>query len=467
MATSFRTRFQIVFSSLFTLLLGGFLALNLLSQHRRLHRDLRNDMEKESALIQSMLIEEVEEKGGADPAREDMEKILRGSRHPVRLISAGGAAYAEGGPSVPSFPTDAATLGRLAREEGEAWTSPNGTTYELFAAECRQAEHGWSGAIVMARSTDLIDNRIVKSLREGLFYLIGALFVSMVVGRVVAARAMGPIRLLTQVMNGITASTLDRRAGPVRGDPEIERLVESFHALLDRIADAHQRLHRYTADVSHEIQTPLAVLKGHLEVALREEGRDEAQHELLGLLLDEVESMQAIAQDLLYLARADAGSAPPGTEEVDLAEVVADAVEIGGHLGGARGIGVDLSREGGPWVVRGSRVQLLRALTNLVDNAVKYGRSRVVVRLSGGPGGCEVAVQDDGDGIQPADLPHVFERFYQADPSRDRQSRGVGLGLAVTQAILRAHGGTIALDSSPGKGTTARVQFGERPLVRN
>ncbi len=464
MATSFRTRFQIVFSALFTLLLGGFLALNLLSQHRRLHRDLRTDMEKESALIQSMLIEEVEEKGGAEQAREDMEKLLRGSRHPVQLISPGGAPYARGGPAVPSLPTDAPTLARLAREDGEPWTSPAGETYELFAAPCEEAEHCWSGAILMARSTEVVDKRIEKSLREGLFYLLGALLLSMVVGRVVAARAMGPIRRLTQVMNGITASTLDRRADPVRGDPEIQGLVESFHALLDRIADAHQRLHRYTADVSHEIQTPLSVLKGHLEVALREGERDEAQRELLGLLLEEVESMQAIAQDLLYLARADAGSASPGGEELDLAEVVADAVEIGEHLGGARGIGVEVTREGGPWVVRGSRVQLLRALTNLVDNAIKYGRpgGQVRIRLSGGPGGSEVLVQDDGVGIPAADLPHVFERFYQADPSRDRQSRGVGLGLAVTQAIVRAHGGTIVLESTQGEGTTARLTLPPR-----
>lgn len=459
MATSFRTRFQIVFASLFTLVLGGFLALNLLSQHRRLHRDLRSDMEKESALIQSMLNEEVEEKGSPEQAREDMVKILRGSRHPVQLISTDGVPYAQGGPSIPSMPTEAATLARLAGEEGEVWTSSDGGTYELFATRCSQAVHGWSGTILMARSTDLVDRRIEKSLREGLYYLLGALLLSMLVGRAVAARAMAPIRKLTQVMNGITASTLDRRADPVRGDPEIQRLVDSFHALLDRIADAYHRLHRYTADVSHEIQTPISVLKGHLEVALRDGGRDEAQRELLGLLLEEVESMQAIAQDLLYLARADAGGAPSEAEEVDLAELVADVVEIGGHIGAARGVQVEAFRDGGPWVARGSRVQLLRALTNLVDNAVKYGRSRVVVRLSGGSSGCEVVVEDDGIGIHPSDLPHVFERFYQADRSRDRHRRGVGLGLAVTQAIVRAHGGAIVLESVPGKGTTARLRL--------
>lgn len=470
MRPSFRFRFVLWFSGLSALLVGGFIAAKVLSFDRELQRDLRRDMRDECDLLAGLLEEEIEENGSPEGARVDLAKIVRDADHPLQFLR--GSELFASAPRPVSPPTDAASIDAALSPDGTAWTSPGGDDFLVVARSVSIARGGFAGTIVSARSTEPIRLRLQRSIEEGVLFWAVAVALSVLVGRFLSDRALAPVRALTRVAEGLRAEDLSVRAGPGAGDPELTRLVEAFNRMLDRLSAAFGRLDRYTADVAHEVQTPLAVMKGHLEVALRETAAAPEHRELLGTLLSEVESMQGICRDLLYLARADqeAGAAgrqagPGGVEparaEVDLDEVAHVAQEIGALLGTARGIRVELAHENGALRVRGDRSQLLRATTNLVDNAVKYGRDggRVAIRVGPGPRGVRLEVEDDGIGIAGEDLPHVFERFYKADRSRDREARGTGLGLSVAQAIVHAHGGALLIRSELGRGTTATIDL--------
>jgi len=460
---SFRLRFVLWFSGLSALLIGGFIAAKVLSFDRELTRDLRGQMRDECDLLAGLVQEEIEENDTLGAARSDLMKIVRDADHPLQILRGGEVFASAPRPVFP--PTDAPSIAAAESPGGGSWTSPAGVDYLVAARKVSVAKGPFLGMIVTARSTEAIRRRLQRSVEEGALFWAVAVALSVLVGRFLSDRALAPVRALTRVAEGLRAEDLTMRAGPGSGDPELTRLVEAFNRMLDRLSAAFGRLDRYSADVAHEVQTPLAVMKGHLEVALREMASTPEHRELLGTLLSEVESMQGICRDLLYLARADqqaglAGQALPA--EVDLDEVARDAQEIGSLLGTPRGIRVELARENGaPARVRGDRSQLLRAATNLVDNAVKYGRDggRVAIRLGPGPRGVRLEVEDDGIGIAGEDLPHVFERFYKADLSRDRETRGTGLGLSVAQAIVHAHGGAIAIRSEVGRGTAVTVDL--------
>jgi signal transduction histidine kinase len=264
-------------------------------------------------------------------------------------------------------------------------------------------------------------------------------------------RTLRPVEAMRREAAGIDGADLERRVPVPAGDDEITRLARTLNAMLGRIEDAARRQQRFVADASHELRSPLARIRTELEVDLAHPAG--ADPSATGRsVLDETIGMQALVDDLLLLARTDAGAATTGpVAPVDLDDLVARQVQ---RLRADTRLRVDASAVGAVQVV-GEGARLERALANVVDNAARHAASTVSVSLVAQDGVAVLAVTDDGPGIPPERRDEVFERFTRLDGARAASAGGTGLGLAIARDIVDAHGGTIAVD--PGHHPGARV----------
>src|SRR5262249_34054180 len=212
---------------------------------------------------------------------------------------------------------------------------------------------------------------------------------------------------------------------------------------------------QFSADAAHELRTPLTILRGELEVALAAAPSEGPLRGAFESCLEEVHRLTNLVEDLLFLARADAGAYTPPPEPVELAEVVTDAAPALEAL--AAGASVGLVVEASAARVPGSAPLLFRVVFNLVENAIKYagGGAHVTILTRTDDGHAVLEVRDDGPGIAADDRDRIFDRFYQADPARAHG--GSGLGLPLTRAIVLLHGGEIGVTSTPGAGSCFRV----------
>ena len=259
-----------------------------------------------------------------------------------------------------------------------------------------------------------------------------------------ARAATRPAQEIAAQAEAIEAGTLSARITAHAEVAEYHRLVAVLNAMLDRLDRAFQAQRRFVADASHELRSPLTVLKGDIDVALRRERGAAEYRQVLESSREEVDRMSALAENLLTLARTDSGLSPGHRQRVDLEAVVRRVVERSREAAAAAG--VELSLESSAVAARGDAGLLERAVGNLVENAVKYAPPGARIGVSCRSAGelAVVDVEDTGPGIAPEHAPHVFERFYRGDPARSRGS-GTGLGLPIASAIAQAHGGALAL----------------------
>jgi heavy metal sensor kinase len=298
--------------------------------------------------------------------------------------------------------------------------------------------------------------RFVEAL---LVLLPPAVLLATVGGAMIARAALRPVDEISAIARRITAEDLTRRIPEQGTHDELDRLTATLNAMLTRLDAAFVELRRFAADAAHELRTPLTVLRGGLEVALRNP-RSAAEYErVLRSSLEEVERLVRLSEDLLLFSRVTAGLDGARTP-VDLAAVVSDVADIGRRLGQAAGVSVHV-KEALPATVVGDAGALRRALLNLVENAVKYTPplGSVEIALAGDDRWAEVAVTDTGPGIEPADIGRVFEPFVRLDTARMRETGGTGLGLSIAQAVVIAHGGTIDVQSTPGAGSTFTIRL--------
>jgi two-component system sensor histidine kinase BaeS len=290
----------------------------------------------------------------------------------------------------------------------------------------------------------------------------GVLTVAAVVTVLVGRRLVRPIRALTEA--AVRIENGDRRARvPVRGDDELARLAGAFNALAASIERGEQQHRAIIDDVTHELRSPLANVRSHLEAA--EDGVLPLDAALVRSLQEECELLARLVGDLQELATAEAGNLAIHVEERDAADLAAQAVAA--HRARAEAAGVTLRRHAPqPVPVSADPARLRQALDNLLANAITHtpagGNVEVTVQVSGPS--VLLAVSDDGPGIGAQHLPHVFERSYRADPSCSRAVGGGGLGLAIAKYLVEAHGGQIGVSSTPGAGSvfTIRLPRSER-----
>jgi signal transduction histidine kinase len=242
---------------------------------------------------------------------------------------------------------------------------------------------------------------------------------------------------------------------------ELGRLADTLNQMISRLERSFTALRRFTADASHELKTPLTVLKAGVERALTTPKMPPESLAVLEEAMDEINRMTELVDALLTLARADEGLVRLHQEPVDLRALILETEETGELLAEPAGIAVSADAPVDPVIVPvdGSRIRQL--VMNLLTNAVKYtpAGGRVRLWLERDDGRVRFGVSDTGIGIAPGDLPHIFDRFWRADSARTRTGErpGVGLGLAICKWIAEAHGGTIDVQSRPGRGTTFSV----------
>ncbi len=273
----------------------------------------------------------------------------------------------------------------------------------------------------------------------------------------IAGRALRPVARMTQTAQTITVSQdLTRRIDMPAHRDELGRLAATFNEMLASIETAYHTQQRFVADASHELRAPLTAIQGNLELLHRHQSMPEAEREeALSEVTREANRLSRLVADLLALARADAG-VPLKHRLLDLDEVVLDAFREARQLSQGQTLTLD------PFEtiqVIGDEDRLKQLVLILLDNALKYtpANGSITLGLQRLETGSKITVRDTGVGIPPGDLPHVFERFYRADPARGRDPGGTGLGLPIARWIVEQHGGKITLESQPGQGAIATV----------
>src|SRR5574341_943486 len=287
---------------------------------------------------------------------------------------------------------------------------------------------------------------------------------AVLLGSWIARRALDPVdHIITEVREISDGRSLHRRLAEPMVKDEIGRLAVTLNQMMGRLERSFTALRRFTADASHELKTPLTVLRSGVERAITTPGLPQDTLAVLEETLQEVNRMTELVESLLTLARADEGRAPLHREPVDLRDIVTEATETGELLAEEAGVAMHVEMPTAPVVVSVDRSRIRQLLLNLLTNAVKYTPRGGSVRLALGrdDGQISLAVADTGIGIAPGDLPHIFDRFWRADSARTRTGErpGAGLGLAICKWIAEAHGGSIEVQSRPGRGTTFTVRL--------
>lgn len=284
-------------------------------------------------------------------------------------------------------------------------------------------------------------------------------------GGFIARRALAPVDQIVGTVREIQANRLHTRVAATARAAELDRLVTTLNAMLDRLEGSMRSARRFAADASHELQTPLATMRALVESRVRGTAsppgtpQDDRERDLLA----EIERLSRLVSDLRLIALAESGQLLNGAERLNLAELAAECCEIARAVGETREVDVAAELLEEAHVV-GSALHLRRAVLNVANNAVRYSPPGASVHIALGRDETRavLSVRDTGCGIDADDLPHIFDAFYRADPARARHTGGSGLGLTIAREIVAAHGGDIRVQSVPGSGSTFTILL---PLV--
>ncbi|MBY8972525.1 heavy metal sensor histidine kinase [Pseudomonas sp. P867] len=318
-----------------------------------------------------------------------------------------------------------------------------GTDYRVYNAPLTP---GQPGSPQLSLILDITHHQHFLEHMQRLIWLTVGLsaLATALLGAWAARSGLRPLRRMGEVAASVSAHSLTQRLPQAQMPVELAELAQAFNAMLGRLDDAFQRLSAFSADIAHELRTPLSNLLTQTQVILTQPRPLEDYREALHSNLEELQWMAQLVNDMLYLAKADHGLLMPNREALDLGDEVDALLEFFTLL--AEDAQVTLVREGSAHTL-GDRGMLRRALSNLLDNALRFTPpgGEVRVRIESG---VTLTVENTGEGIPAQLLPRLFDRFYRADPSRRAgSSEHAGLGLAITQSIVRAHGGRIYCES--------------------
>jgi heavy metal sensor kinase len=321
-----------------------------------------------------------------------------------------------------------------------------------------------SQALVVLVAAPLEGNRLVLgAFSAGLLWAIPALLaISALGGYALSRRALQPVDQITAATRSISVSNLSGRLPVPKTGDELQRLSETCNAMLARLESAVNEIKRFTDDASHELRSPVSFVRTTAELALRNRQVDATSRRAFEEIVTECGKANRLLKDMLTLARADAGNSRLAFEPVDLMEVVRAVCQKGRLLAGEHGQTLVTSfQDDCPATVWGDYSSLHRLLWILVDNAAKYTSAPGTIKVAVSAGEEDtvaVTVEDNGMGISAADLPHIFGRFYRADPSRS-QVEGSGLGLSIATWIANVHQASLSAESKENVGSVFKVVF--------
>lgn len=307
-------------------------------------------------------------------------------------------------------------------------------------------------ALDQTRSEDMLEH-----FRERAFVALfaGATLLALS-GAFVARRAMRPLTTITAATKNLDVSSLDDELEAHTWPAELRVLAAEFSSMQRRLADSFRRLAQFSADLAHELRTPVNNLLGEAEVALRQPRTEGELRETLESMLEEIQRLRRMIEELLFLARSEHPERWSELADVDAGAEVKAVVDFFSVVAEEKGISIAVE---GQARVRADRYLLRRALSNLMANALQYSHrgASVRVRLNTDDRETTIAVADTGPGIAATHLPRLFDRFYRVDEARSRHPEGTGLGLAIVQSIASLHGGRVTVSSTPGIGTTVTI----------
>ncbi len=312
-------------------------------------------------------------------------------------------------------------------------------------------------------SLDAMDRALDRFLALLLVGVPAGLIVAFLVGRWMAGIALTPLSRLAAAAATIDITDLQRRL-PVRGTGDaLDAVALAFNDTLGRLERAVAEMRQFSAALAHELRTPLAALRGEIETALLHPQSRDGSGRQFASQLEEIDKLKRLIDQLLTLARAEAGEIPIARDRVDLGAMIESLVEQLDLVAQAKAITFQRQMDH-EVVVTGDAQWLERLLLNLVDNAIKFtpANGRVDIRLSRDGDAARIEVRDTGPGMTPDVVSRVFERFFRADPARSSGAEGFGLGLSLAKWIVDRHNGRIDVESQPGKGSTFTVRL---PLV--
>lgn len=282
-----------------------------------------------------------------------------------------------------------------------------------------------------------------------------------VLGYWLSGRSLAPVNRIIETTTLIGAQNLSSRLEVPKARDEIRQLTETLNAMLSRIEASFKRITQFTADASHDLRTPMAVIRATAEITLRKTRTQEEYRRALSTILETSVDTSELLENLLTLARADAGAAGMEMRRLDLVAHVQKARERGALLGIEKALDVTATTPREPVWIKADAIAVDRLLLILLDNAVKYSPSggRCEIALSQSENRAEITVSDSGAGIPQEELNNIFDRFYRVDRARSKNTGGAGLGLAIARWIAEMHGGTIAAESTVGAGSAFRVHI--------
>lgn len=330
-----------------------------------------------------------------------------------------------------------------------------------FLVEAALLSNGASALVVQAgEPLDALDEALRQTeVSIAVIILISAIAVALL-SFVLASEVTTPLGRLASAMREIGSEKLHRRLRWRGRQDEVGRLAQAFDDLLARLEEAFARERRFISDASHELKTPLTSINANAQMLARWGDRDEEiRRESLQTIIAESASLAGMVNGMLTLAKADSGESLP-KEPVSVSAVAREAVSATQARAAEKGLRVDLTVPEESPLVAGDPALLRQMITNLVDNAIKFtAQGSVTVRVAAGGEEAIVEIEDTGPGIDEAELPLIFDRFYRTDKSRTRAVPGTGLGLAIVRSIVRVHGGSVEACAAPGGGTIFRVRL--------
>ena len=284
-------------------------------------------------------------------------------------------------------------------------------------------------------------------------------------GYLLVRRALTPVEQITRAAERITQYNLSERLPVSNTRDELEQLSVSLNRMITRLDDAFQNSKRFVADASHDLRTPLTILRGELEILAEDSRLPSKLRDRVGSMLEEVMHLGKIVEQLFTLSRLDTGEVPSEWTCFDLGELAKTTAEQMSLLAEDKGISITCE-VGQSTPVKANQVRFKQVVVNLLDNAIKYtpAKGAIHLRVATVNGHASLEVADNGIGISPENLPHVFERFYRVDSSRSSNAESAGLGLAIVKSICTAHGAEVSVQSQVGVGSAFCVRL---PLFKN
>jgi heavy metal sensor kinase len=458
MIRSFRFQLTVWYVALFSLLfiLFSIFLYGLLSKdlQTRLDQSLTSEANTASALLEDEL---VEEKGDVHLAATEAVAGLR--LHGSRVAILSGSRLLASSAPVSQQESDA-VVAQAARSASPDLVlalprlGPNGAR----AATHRLETLGRDFLIFSIAPLDSIAADLGVVRRVIFLALPLLLGLAGIGGYLLATHSLAPLNWMAAQAREITGSNLSRRLEIGHAAEELLVLAASFNELLARLDESFEAMRRFVADASHELRTPIAVIRGEADVALSHDRGAGEYKESLAIVLDESRRLSRLVDDLLNLAHADAGRVKLEAREFYFNELLAECCRSMQTLASASEVALEC-RSPGDVQFRGDEALLRRLVINLLDNAIRYTPpgGTVWAELEADAHAARIRISDTGVGIPPEAAPHVFERFYRADKARSRQDGGFGLGLSIVKWIAEAHNGTVELTRNPGPGTTFTV----------